>query len=100
MSSQPPVKLSVLRDIGWREWDPIGLRTLEGGWESSSAADEYDNYLLHVAARLQKGEPDSPAVDYLVNIETEHMGLRPTPSARPRAVATVAAIREYVRDLI
>lgn len=99
MSSHPPVKLSILRDIGWRDWDPIGLSTLEGGWEGSSAADEYDRYLIHLAMRLQKGEPDEPMVDYLVRIETEHMGLSSSPSARPRAVATVAAVREYVESL-
>jgi hypothetical protein len=99
MSSRPPVKLSALRDIGWREWDPIGLSNIEGGWEGSSAADEYDNYLLHLAARLQNGDADGPLVDYLVHIETEHMGLTPNASARPRAAATVAAMREYVRDL-
>lgn len=99
MSSHPPVKLSVLRDIGWREWDPIGLSTLEDGWEGSSAADEYDGYLLHLAARLQKGELDERMVDYLVGIETEHMGISLSSSTRSRAVATVAAVREYVGSL-
>lgn len=99
MSSLPAVKLSILRDIGWREWDPIGLSAIEGGWEVSSAADEYDQYLLHLAVRLQKGEPDGQIVDYLLGIETEHMGLRPRPDTRPRAVATVAAVREYLRGL-
>ena len=99
MSCRPAVKLSVLRDIGWREWDPIGLRGSEDGWEQSDAADEYDSYLLQVAACLQNGEADGPVVDYLVGIESEHMGLGPAPTARSRAVATVAAIREYVREL-
>lgn len=99
MSSRSPVKLSILRDIGWREWDPIGLRTIEGGWEGSSAADEYDSYLLKVVGRLQSGEPDSPLVDFLLGSEIEYMGLGFTPSARPRAVATVKAIREYVSTL-
>jgi hypothetical protein len=99
MASRPSVKLSVLRDIGWSEWDPIGLRTLEGGWQGSSAADEYDQYLLHVAGRLQRGEADGGLVDYLVDIETDHMGSSPSPTAQPRAVATVKAIREYVQSL-
>ena len=99
MSSRAAVKLSVVRDIGWREWDPIGLSTIEGGWEGSTAADEYDQYLLHLAARLQRGDADGPLVDYLVLIETDHMGLTSNPSARSRAAATVAAMREYVRDL-
>lgn len=99
MSSDPPVKLSVLRDIGWREWDPIGLKHFEGNWEDSSAADEYDRYLLHVAARLQKGEMDRPLVDYLIAIETEHMGLRMQPDTLARAAATVSLLREHVCDL-
>lgn len=89
----------MLRDIGWREWDPIGLQTIEGGWQGSSAADEYDNYLLHVAARLQEGEPDGPLVDYLANVETEHMGLTPSLTTHSRAAATVSALREYVGAL-
>lgn len=97
--SRPSLKLSVLRDIGWREWDPIGLQPLEGGWQASSAADEYDSYLLHVAARLQNGDPDATLTDYLVNIETQHMGLNPSDTTRPRAAATVGALREYVHGL-
>lgn len=93
------VKLSVVRDIGWREWDPIGLRPSEGGWQASSAADEYDSYLLHVAARLQNGDTDAAVTDYLVSIETQHMGLSPSDTTRRRAAATVAALREYVRGL-
>lgn len=99
MTSQPPVKLSILRDIAWREWDPIGLAAIEGPWEGSNAADEYDKYLLHTAARLQMGEADGPVIDYLIGIEAEYMGLGHLPTTRPRAAATVAAIREYVRDL-
>jgi hypothetical protein len=95
MSALPPAKLSVLRDIGWREWDPIGLR----GSHDGGAADEYDSYLLHVAARVQNGEADDLIVDYLVGIESDHMGLGLTPTAHSRAVATVDAIREYIRDL-
>jgi hypothetical protein len=99
MSSRPPVKLSLLRDIGWSAWDPIGLKGIEGGWEGSAAADEYDTYLLHVTRSLQRGEPDNVLVDYLVVIETGHMGLSPTPTARARAEATVAAVREYVESI-
>jgi hypothetical protein len=98
MPPYPPVKLSILRDIGWRDWDPIGLLE-DGNWEDSAAADEYDTYLLHVAARLQKGEDDGHLIDYLVATETKHMGLGMQPDTRPRAVATVAALCEYVRDL-
>lgn len=93
------MKLSVLRDIGWEHWDPIRLNGSEGGWRRNNAADEYDRYLLQVAARLQRGETDSILVDYLVGIETGHMGLAANPATRSRAEATVVAIREQVDAL-
>ena len=93
------MKLSVLRDIGWEQWDPIRLNGSEGGWRRSDAANEYDRYLLRVAARLQSGEPDTVLVDYLVDIETGHMGVAVGPATRSRAEATVVAIREQVERL-
>jgi hypothetical protein len=99
MSWSPSVKLSVLRDIGWDHWDPIRLSGSEGGWRRSNAADEYDRYLQRVAESLQRGGSHEDLVNYLVGIETAHMGLALTPSARSRAEATVAAIREQVEGL-
>jgi hypothetical protein len=99
MSSRPPVKLSVLRDIGWSKWDPIGLTSIEGGWKGSNAADEYDKYLLEVAGRLRNGDKATAVVDFLVYIETEYMGLTPTPEAQTRAEATVAAVQEYIASI-
>jgi hypothetical protein len=99
MSWRPSVKLSVLRDIGWDRWDPIRLNGSEGGWRRSNAADEYDRYLLRVASRVQNGELDVVLVDYLVSIETGHMGLADTSTARSRAEATVAAIRQQVEGI-
>ena len=99
MSTRPPTRLSVLRDIGWSQWDPIELNGSEGGWQRSEAADEYDRYMLCVAGGLLRGEPDEALVHYLLNIETRHMGLAETPRARTRAAATVAAIREYLDSL-
>jgi len=100
MSWSPSVKLSVLREIGWSYWDPIRLNGSEGGWRRSNAADEYDRYMLRVARGLQSGEADETLVDYLVGIETTHMGLAETPTLRSRAEATVAALREEVENLI
>jgi hypothetical protein len=97
MSSQAPPKLSLLRDIGWSRWDPIGLNGAEGGWQNSNAADEYDRYMLRVAGGLQSDEPDGALVDYLVSIETRHMGLPDSLEARTRAETTVAAIRKQMQ---
>lgn len=99
MERPQSVKLSILRDIGWDRWDPIGLNGSAGGWRRSNAADEYDRYMLRVAGGLESGEPDRPLVDYLVSIETQHMGQAETPTARRRAEATVAAIREQVEAI-
>lgn len=94
--SNPLLKVTALRDIGWRCWDPAALNGAEGGWRRSDAADEYDRYMLYVAAGLQSGTPDHALVDYLVGIETEHMRLEETSAARSRAAAAVTAIRLYL----
>lgn len=93
-----PIELECLRDIGWLEWDPIGLQRGEGNWRTSTAADEYDQYLLNAARALRRGEPNESLVDYLCFVETVYMGLSPKPTTRARAVATIAAICEFVND--
>jgi hypothetical protein len=60
--------------------------------------DEYDTYLLAAAGKLVNGHKDSIAVDYLVHIETAHMGLDEASNARARAMATVKRISEILRD--
>ncbi|WP_323718411.1 hypothetical protein [Paracoccus aminovorans] len=95
---QPRIKLSKLRDIGWSLWDPIGLLDPEyrpGRWDdeaSLSFADEYDSYLIAAASQLRRGTRGDQIVAFLVEIETEHMGIGDNPSARPRAEAVVDAI--------
>jgi hypothetical protein len=96
MSNSAPIKLSVLRDLGWKHWDPIGLSELDGGWQSSSAADEYDGYLMQVASRIRTGAPDEEIVAYLVEAESERMGMGENTTTRGRAEATVAAIKTYL----
>ncbi len=49
MSSFRPIELSVLRDIGWNEWDPIGLLAPGQTWDHEPFADEFDGYLLKAA---------------------------------------------------
>src|SRR5436305_603370 len=98
MSSRQPLKLSLLRDIGWSRWDPLRLNGSWGGWQHNNGADEYDRYMLRVAGGLQSGEPDGVLVDYLVSIETRHMGLPNSSGARTRAGATVAAVREQLES--
>lgn len=89
----PKIKLSRLRDIGWSHWDPIGLLERGESWEGKPFADEYDTYLMQVAGRLRRGEPLDSIVEYVVQIETEHMGLGSNASVRKRAAKLVEAIR-------
>ena len=93
MTKHPKLRLSRLRNIGWRHWDPIGLNELDGDWENSPGPDEYDSYLIRAAGMVRRNEEDDAAADYLVFIESEHMGIGLQPDARDRAKATIVAIR-------
>lgn len=90
------IQISELREIGWREWDPIGIwQFADDAWQNG-AADEYDSYLAEVARGLRAGWTMDEAVEYLVGIECEHIGFSERPTTRPRAEATVKAIRQLV----
>ncbi|WP_056444329.1 hypothetical protein [Caulobacter sp. Root1455] len=101
MPDLPKVKLSRLREIGWSQWDPIGLSQMgDDDWKDGGpCADEYDSYLLGVVGRLRRGEPTSDAVAYLEEIEIDHMGGGRNPTTLGRAEATVAAIADYLATL-
>ena len=96
----PKVKLSKLRDIGWRLWDPIGMSSSKGNWDHPANqlfASEYDSYLISAASQLRRGTPREEVVEYLFDIETKHMGLGERTSSRKRAEAVVDAILDDER---
>ena len=93
MTKHPKLRLSRLRDIGWRCWDPIGLTKIEGSWENSRAADEYDGYLIKVAGMVRRNEGDKTAADYIVWAESEHIGMGVRADTTEQARATIASIR-------
>jgi hypothetical protein len=95
MPNAPKIELSRLREIGWSEWDPIGV----GGPDHSWPADEYDSYLLHAAGQLWQNQTEEAVADYLLKVETEHMGLDAVPGLHARALEVAKAIREYVETL-
>ncbi|GGF95381.1 MULTISPECIES: hypothetical protein [Rhizobium] len=84
--------LTRIRNAGWTLWDPIGLK--DGAQPPEEAVDEYDSYLLQVIDMLRHGEPVEMAIDFLMEIESEHMALGPQPDARDRATETVEALQE------
>lgn len=65
MTLGPPVQLSQLRDIGFADWDPIGILSPGQPWKDHPAADEYDSYLMGVVGRLHRGSGEAEAIDYL-----------------------------------
>lgn len=99
MNLYPQIRLSVLRDIGWKLWDPIGLGSPGGGWPEH-CADEYDRYLLHLVGMLNQGKSPEEAADYLEWVRSEYMGLGPSNTlARNACVATAQAIITYLQAL-
>ena len=92
MTSSPKFSLRHLREIGWAQWDPIGVGGPEAGWP----ADEYDAYLLQAANSLWAGQSVQDVASYLVSIETGHMGLTPVLGIQIRAEKVAEAIRDYV----
>jgi len=58
-----------IRDVLLQEWDPIGVGTMPG------AQDEYDSYVPAVYSMLIARKPVAEIFEYLLWLETEHMGL-------------------------
>jgi hypothetical protein len=94
MTDRPKFGLGRLRKIGWNLWDPIGLGGLDADVE-----DEYDSYLLEAAGRIWNGASEEEVIDYLVTVETEHMGLGEGPRTRQRAREAAKALGAYVAEL-
>jgi hypothetical protein len=94
MAAQWKATVSRLREIGWAEWDPIGLKAVGKLTGLYAPEDEYDRYLIHVFSLLSNGASDADAIAYLVDIESNYIGMGLRPSSHPRAWATVKAIRQ------
>jgi len=94
MTSNANFQLSRLREIGWSQWDPIGLNDHED-WPE----DEYDTYLMQAAGRLWRGVGEEDVADYLVDVEANYMGGGPSADSRVRANKTVILINDYISEL-
>lgn len=94
MTDRPKFQLSRLREIGWSLWDPIGLHGLE-----DQPVDEYDSYLMQAAGRLWNGASEEEVATYLVNIESDYMGLGPRSGVDERARRVAQSLNRYVGEL-
>ncbi|SLN72937.1 hypothetical protein ROA7450_04081 [Roseovarius albus] len=95
-NARPKINIDCLREIGWTLWDPISLNETMGGWKGEAFEDEYDSYLLKAAGMLWNKRTAEEVVEYLFQIESQHMGLGPdkiTPKMRERLLAVVNAIK-------
>lgn len=72
---------SRIRALLMREWDPIGVH------DEPAARDEYDTYVSRVASMILSKKSPSEIARYLLNVETEKMGL-PGNADRAQSVAT------------
>ncbi len=73
-------------------WDPIGIS------ESPHARDEYWSYLPQVFKILENDDPDEKIIEYLVNVETERMGLSPNKRNAERVVEILNEYKEKISE--
>lgn len=99
MSNEARIDMARLRDIGWKEWDPIGLLTYKDVWGTEGYVDEYDRYLLTVARHLRRGGTVQDAARYLLTVERDYMGLGAHPHQDARATTVAQSIKNYIAEL-
>lgn len=94
MAAHPKLDLNRLREIGWKDWDPIGLA------DSSCPRDEYDSYLLQAVSRLRQGQTVDQVAEYLEKVASAHMGLGPsTPASRAASDRAATLINHYLAGI-
>lgn len=88
-----------LREIGWREWDPLGILRTEKSWVRERFADEYDPYLKEAARRIGRDGHIDDASDYLARVESRVMELADSDGSHARSRATAEAILALMGSL-
>ncbi len=86
----------LLRDIGWRFWDPIGLLAPNEDWKEVGWQDEYDSYLIEALVMLHCNASIDDVANYLVDAEYHTMCLSSpdVTDSRERATKVANAILE------
>lgn len=73
--------LSAVKDILFREWDPIGVN------ECEECRHEYDCYAVSICKLLRAGADEFKLTGYLGRYQRESMGLTRVHAERDRHVA-------------
>ena len=87
--------VAAVNRVLFERWDPMGVRAEDPHWP----ADEYEGYAAGVLGLFRHGASDDVVAEHLAAIETEWMGLSPSPLAHrlevARAIrAALATLRE------
>ena len=68
-NEQEQVLQKKIKNVLKKEWDPNGIQMI------IEAEDEYDSYVPTLYSMLISGKPVNQIFEYLIWLETEHMGL-------------------------
>ena len=98
-SASRKVDIDRLREIGWSQWDPIGLLGVTGSWRGQPYEDEYDRYLYRAAQMLKNNCSVEEVADYLFVIQSQAMQIGPKEidgTIRAKLIGVAQAISEVV----
>ena len=83
---------AAIHRILMEAWDPIGVADVP------EAQDEYDSYVAGVYSRLIHRAPWHELLDYLWQVETEHMGLKGDRQRTEHVVNLLLNVPEQIND--
>ncbi len=69
-----------------REWDPLGVMV---GVRNDAVLDEYASYAPSIHGMLRRGCSDEDLAAHLAEIESESMGIVPTPERNLSVAQTI-----------
>jgi hypothetical protein len=73
--------LQSVKEVLFREWDPIGLNS------NPACSDEYDSYASGIVRLLQAEADEYKIAEHLRNLQRVSMGMSPTNEERDRGIA-------------
>lgn len=99
MNRDNPADIDILREIGWKYWDPLDLKHFLNNDLIVPPVDEYDFYLLQVVEKLYSGITTNDAAKYLRSVVDNRMNVDPADYDPESCFITVSKISEYLETL-